>query len=316
MPSVYVLILNYLTYSETIRYVAELKRQQGISLSILVVDNCSPNNAYAALQEAFNSDPAVDLIRTHRNGGYAFGNNAGLRRLSGKPFDYLLISNNDIRLDDEQLILRLVEAYRELPSAGFAAPRMMVGGVEDRKHEAWKLPRFRDDLLASLRTLYALADLAGMTNRYRFPDRDHGARQVDCLNGSFFLGSREVFRLMGPMDENTFLYGEESIMGQKIKALGLKNYLVRSLRFHHDLGGTTRKIKSVARLQRYWLESAVYYQKTYNGMGPAGAAMLRFLYWCWTAETRIWHLFIGQKNKTRRQHLTPGLSAYTKEKKV
>ena len=123
MPSVYVLILNYLTYSETIRYVAELKRQQGISLSILVVDNCSPNNAYAALQEAFNSDPAVDLIRTHRNGGYAFGNNAGLRRLSGKPFDYLLISNNDIRLDDEQLILRLVEAYRELPSAGFAAPR-------------------------------------------------------------------------------------------------------------------------------------------------------------------------------------------------
>ncbi len=285
IPTVTVLILNYLTWQDTVCYAADLKRQTGIRLFVLIVDNCSPNGAFEQLSAVFAADPAVGVIQTDRNGGYAYGNNAGLRHLQGRETDYIIISNNDVRLHDPELIRNLVAAYRQLPAPALVAPCMFVGGKEDQKHQAWRLPRYRDDLFASLRTLYWLADGLRLTNRYSFPAGDRSVHRVDCLNGSFFTGKKEVFDQLGPWDENTFLYGEESILGQKIRTLGLNNYLVRSLGFHHELGGTTRRVKSAVQLQRYWLESAVYYQKKYRNAGRVKVFILQSLFSIWVVET-------------------------------
>lgn len=285
MPAITLLLLNYLTWQDTLRYVTELKQQTGIRLFLLVVDNCSPNESFEQLSKAFVDDPDVTVIQSERNGGYAYGNNFGLCYLAGRPTDFILISNNDVRLDDPRLIRNLADEYERLALPAFAAPCMFVNGKEDRKHQAWQLPRYRDDLFGSLRTLYWLADRSGLTNRYKFPANDCSSQRVDCLNGAFFLGKKSVFDRLGPWDENTFLYGEESILGQKIRALGLNNYLVRSLRFHHELGGTTRRVKSAIQLQRFWLDSAVYYQQKYRGAGRVKVFFLQWLFGIWIAET-------------------------------
>lgn len=287
MDTVFALILNYVSYPETLRYVENLKAQKGIKLSVLIVDNYSPNDAFTRLKKVFENDPLVEVIQSEYNGGYAYGNNFGLQYLKDRPFDYLLISNNDILLDDDLLLCELVNAYKKIDRAGFIAPRMLVGGKEDQKHQAWKLPRVRDTIFSSLRLLYRLASLLNLTNRYRFDPEDRQLRPVDCLSGSFFLGAKTLFYDIGRFDEHTFLYGEESILGQKIRRKGLQNYLLRSRYFHHQSGKTARNLYSLFRLQRFWLESMLYYHRRYHKIGVLEKALLYFLLGFWVLETFV-----------------------------
>ncbi len=301
MKSVCVLTLNYGAPQDTIQYVHNLKQQQGIALSILIIDNCSPDDSYEIFNTQFSNDEQVTVIQSGRNGGYAFGNNVGLRYLENQAFDFLVISNNDISLDDDYLLCKLTAGYDDLRRPAFVAPCMYVNGEEDRKHQAWRLPTYWDDVRVSLRSTYFLGKLLGMTNRYFFPISDPSTKPVDCLSGSFFMGQKDTFYQVGLFDEATFLYGEEAILAQRVKQLGLQNYLIRSLRFHHDWGKTTGRFFSSAKLQRYWLESTVYYQRKYNGIGEVKVGFLRLLFWCWRLETKVLSLH-GFWSSTKRQH--------------
>lgn len=291
MIRVCILIINYLSYRETLWYIRNLQAQKGVRLSILVIDNHSPNESHTVLSRELAEFQDIKLLQSGHNGGYAFGVNTGLRYLVGKAIDFILISNNDIRLDDPYLLQNLIREYNKLPKAAFIAPSMYVGGREDQKHQAWKIPRLTDDLLASLRTLYSIARFLGVSNRYAFPAGNRKAEAVDCLSGSFFMGSKDIFYRLGLWDENTFLYVEETILGWKVKKEGLQNYLIRSLCFHHALGGTTREVHSQAQLQKHWLESTIYFQNTYRGVTRRRLALLRFLFQLWLLETLAVNFF-------------------------
>lgn len=285
MDRVCVLIINYICYWKTLQYVRNLQAQQGVSLSIVVVDNHSPNESYTVLQRELPRFRSTTLLQSSINGGYAFGVNAGLRHLAVKAVDFILISNNDIRLDNEFLLQALAREYRRLHGAAFIAPSMYVNGREDQKHQAWKIPTLGNDILASMRLLYFIGAFLGFSNRYAFPAGKRKAEAVDCLSGSFFMGSKEIFCQTGLWDEQSFLYMEESILGWKVNKLGRQNYLIRYLHFHHELGGTTRRLHSPAQLQKYWLESTIHFQHTYRGVAQWQLFVLRLLFCLWLAET-------------------------------
>ncbi len=298
MTSVCVLVLNYGAAQDTIQVVHNLKQQRGINLSILLIDNCSPDDVYVILNAAYANDSQVTVLQTERNGGYAYGNNFGLRYIENQDYDFVVISNNDIHLEDEHLLQKLSLAFAKLERPGFIAPCMYVDGEEDRKHQAWRLPTYWDDVRASLRSGYLLAKLLGISNRYHFPLEDQSNRAVDCLSGSFFMGQKATFYRVGLFDEHTFLYMEESILAQRVKQAGLQNYLIRSLRFHHDWGKTTGRFFSSVKLQRYWLESAIYYQRKYNGIGWIKVGFLQVLFWCWRLETGMLSIFRKEGDST------------------
>ncbi len=304
MDAVSVLILNYMSYRETLGYIANLKQQKGIQLSILVVDNHSPNESFEALRRHFRNDEQVSVIQSGFNGGYAYGNNFGLRYLQRTNPDFILISNNDIYLDDLRLIADMVKEYRQLPNIAFLAPSMYVGGKEDQKHQAWKLPRLRDSLIASLRITYALAERLQWANRYYFSEKDKNTRPVDCLSGSFFIGAGPVFYHLGMFDENTFLYMEEAIIGHKVKEHSLQNYLMRGRRFRHAHGKTSRSLHSQAQLQWQWLRSAIYYHRHYQGASVAAVSLLLAFYPFWVVETLLLRFFRRLQFATFR-HDTP-----------
>lgn len=286
-----VLILNYVTWEETLHFVENLQQQRDIDLSVLIVDNCSPNDSFGHLSRACRNMAGVEVIRSDRNGGYAFGNNLGLQHLAGRKLDFIAISNNDLRIENPYLLRQLSAEFRRLPAmTALLAPCMLVDGREDAKHQAWRLPRLRDEFFASLRSLYWLADRLGLTNRYRFGPMDSATYPVDCLSGSFFLCRPGLLESVGGFDEGTFLYGEETILAHRIRQAGKQSFLVRSLHYHHLQAGTTRRLHRLARLQRYRLDSAVYYHRHYRHSGWAGLFLIRLLFYPWLLETAIMNL--------------------------
>lgn len=291
LPKIYVQILNYQNWEDTIKCVRDFLAQEAIDLKVLVIDNASPDGSYEKLETEFQTHPQVELLQTGENGGYAKGNNFGLAFLQDKVFDYLLISNNDVKLENPKLLYSLILQHQELPNIAFLAPAMFVDGQEDQKHQAWRLPRFRDEVMASLRILYFIGKQTIQTSRYQFPPSAMDPQKVDCLSGSFFLSTKAVMEELGGFDENTFLYGEETILGHKVKDLGLQNYLWRAQRYYHDQGGTTTRLHSLLQLQRYWLDSTLYYQAHYRNLAGWKLLILKFLYFCWVLETLLIQIF-------------------------
>lgn len=97
-----IIILNYNSKRDTIRYVNEIKNYDILD-TIIVVDNNSSNlNEFEDL-EKLKSDN-IYVIKSPKNGGYSYGNNYGLNYLDkniGKEYDYVVISNPDVEVSEE-----------------------------------------------------------------------------------------------------------------------------------------------------------------------------------------------------------------------
>ncbi|WP_351125104.1 glycosyltransferase, partial [Shewanella sp. T24-MNA-CIBAN-0130] len=94
--NVWIIIVNYKSYKDTASYVTKLLDQEGVNLSIVIVDNDSGNNSFEILTELFCSVPNVDVHQSGENLGYARGNNLGVILSDIKNDDLVVISNNDL----------------------------------------------------------------------------------------------------------------------------------------------------------------------------------------------------------------------------
>jgi GT2 family glycosyltransferase len=78
-PVVSAIVLNYLTWEQTVDAVADLLAQAAVELDVVIVDNASPNDSLAQLEARFGRHARVHILATEHNGGYARGNNRGAR---------------------------------------------------------------------------------------------------------------------------------------------------------------------------------------------------------------------------------------------
>lgn len=81
LQEVAVIVLNYSNYSMTMECVDRIKKSKS---SIVVIDNCSPNNSFEELSDYYKEVKNVSVIKSGRNGGYAYGNNEGIRWVKKK----------------------------------------------------------------------------------------------------------------------------------------------------------------------------------------------------------------------------------------
>ena len=295
LNSIYVIILNYQSYQDTIKYVECLQKQENINLNILIVDNCSPNKSFDILKKEFLEISNVDVIISERNGGYAYGNNFGLHYLEKKPADFVLISNNDIEITDTLLLSKMTQEYKKLANPAFIAPVMYSNGFLS-EYSAWRIPTLKDDIIESLRVT---SFMFKSRIKYKITDGDLNIMAVDCLPGSFFLSKKEIFYKIDLMDEKTFLYGEEVILAQKVKTLGLQNYLIKSLNYEHSNSQTISKQVNKFKMREYLTESKMYYHQKYFGYSILQTKILRILFQLWKVESILYEQIrkiVAQKN--------------------
>src|SRR5579859_4839366 len=75
-PLVYVVVLNWRGWRDTIRCIQQLIRLDYPACELVVVDNGSSDGSEEHIREAF---PDLPILQTGANLGYAGGNNVGIR---------------------------------------------------------------------------------------------------------------------------------------------------------------------------------------------------------------------------------------------
>jgi N-acetylglucosaminyl-diphospho-decaprenol L-rhamnosyltransferase len=274
-PVVGIVIVTYKSAALTtdcLRSIARERANSALEIRCVVVDNASGDAPAVgqAIEEASWSDWARVVVAP-RNGGFAYGNNLGLRELErdGRvEFMHLLNPDTVLRAG---AIDALVDFLRTHPRAGLA------GGIfENGDGSEWAIAFRFPSVLSEMEQGIRLGVVSRLLSKWRVPmNMGPDAAQVDWLAGASIMVRREVFSRIGGLDESFFLYFEETEFCHRAKAAGFEVWYVPASRVVHIAGQSTKVTERDAapkRLPAYWFDSRRLYFTMTRGKGHSWLA--------------------------------------------
>ncbi|MCR5507645.1 MAG: glycosyltransferase family 2 protein [Lachnospiraceae bacterium] len=198
---------------------------------VIIVDNCSPDGSYDRLRDAFKKSEA-DVIKTSENGGYAKGNNFGIRyAIEHYDPEYIFVANPDIAVSEKTLANMLKMMDKE-PDYAVMAPLVRQG------YNVWKLPGFAG-MIESLFLVWFNLDKRRIKKKLIASGRP--LADAGVVEGSFFVIRTEDYLKAGGFDERTFLYAEEIILAKRLKDAGKKVGVLPDERYDHMHSASIKK---------------------------------------------------------------------------
>jgi len=248
-------ILNYNSKEDTKNLVQNINKI--LDIPIVIVDNCSPSNDYEELKKLETKN--VKVIKSNRNGGYAYGNNLGIeyaiREFNPK---YIFIANPDIIIN-KSVVDEMLKVIQQDEKIGIVAPKMKTNNPKSLS--AWKMPSLKDDIVLSISLLNRIF---GNPLKYKSEICLKNAPvEVDVVQGAFFLVNVNALKKVGFFDEKTFLYGEERILAYKMKQKDYKVIFLPYVYFEHNVSNSVKKSFTNLNVYKFLLNSRIIYHKYY-----------------------------------------------------
>jgi len=233
-PVVSILVISYNTRAMTLDCLRSIAAETTLPHEVIVVDNASPDGSAAAIAEAF---PEVRLIASPENHGFAKGNNVAAEHARGK---YILLLNPDTLVLDAA-IDRLVAFAGRTPSAGIWGGRTLYpdgslnAGSCNGMQTLWSIFCRTSGLAIALRS------------SERFNPENYGAwdrgteREVGYVCGCFFLIERDFWNQLGGFDLTYVMYGEETDLCHRARALGARPRITPEATIVHYVGASSKR---------------------------------------------------------------------------
>lgn len=256
MNSLGAVILNYNDYDSTYRCVTNLAKFEVLDY-IVIVDNNSSDDSISLLKHNL-IDSKIEFLELNKNGGYGYGNNAGVMYLFNKYCcQYTIICNPDTYITENNLKACL-DFIKTKNDCIIVAPQMKNSDYTVNRTGAWRIPN-RVELL-----LFNLLVAPNSNLYYQNSDYENDYLACDCVAGSFLLVDTRKFIDIGLYDDNVFLYWEETIIGIKAKKKGYVTYLLPNISFIHNHSvSISKSIKSDYTQQKLMWKSRLYLLETY-----------------------------------------------------
>jgi len=216
-------IVTVLYNSESVLsdYFASLKNQTYQNFILYVIDNKSPDNALAlSIQLAQKNTFKTVFIENSDNFGVAKGNNIGIQKAIEDGCDMVLLSNNDVTLEEdtiEKLLSELVsrKASMAVPKIYYFGTRLFwAAGGSFHKKSGINIHRGLQQY-----------DIGQYQN----------TEQITFAPTCFMLIRKEVFEKIGLMDENYFVYWDDTdFVYRAIKQQETLWYVPESVVYHKE----------------------------------------------------------------------------------
>jgi GT2 family glycosyltransferase len=197
-----VIVLNYNGRRWLAGCLDALATQAGAPpFEVILVDNGSTDGSPALVRTQY---PAVRVVDSGANLGFAAGNNLGARQSAGR---YLVFLNNDT-VPERDWLSRLCAALDERPLCGLATSKLVLMDDPSR--------------LDSAGDGYLRAGGAYKRGHGR-PSADFGvSREVFGACGAAFAIRRELFERLGGFDESFFMVYEDVDLSYRARLAGFR----------------------------------------------------------------------------------------------
>jgi GT2 family glycosyltransferase len=239
------------------------------SFEVVVVDNGSTDGSQQMLKEQF---PDVLIVQNHSNVGLSRATNQGIQQAAGR---YVLLLNNDT-LVNEPSLEAMTKFMESTPSAG------AVGGKLLNPDGSFQGAGAR---FSSLLQEFLIATRLGELLYVGYPSHEIDDREtiVDWLSSACLLVRRVVFSQVGLLDEQYFIYGDETDFQFRLKQAGWNvYYLPQATTIHY--GG--RSLDRWRRRKMVYRGKMLFYRKNYGSFAAftlrlmlGGLTLLKTLLW-------------------------------------
>ncbi|TFE00022.1 glycosyltransferase family 2 protein [Jeotgalibacillus sp. R-1-5s-1] len=251
-PSVAIILLNWNAYHDTVDCLRSLENLNYRNFHVFVVDNDSKDQSWERLKAdeisgVFNLP--LTMIQSGKNMGCAGGNNIGFKAAYEKGYQYLWMLNNDTIADPDSL-QKLVEEMQSDRQIGIVGSKI----INMNNNLVW----------------FA----GGSINQYLGTSKPYGIdqheqekfnikKEVDFVVGCSMLFRRELLEIIGWLEEDYFIYYEDTDWNLKVKKAGMKIiYVPDSLIYHKESSST--KSEELSPYYAYYLMRNGYLFVTRN----------------------------------------------------
>ena len=234
-----IIIVNWNTKDLLIQCLKSLEQTlQRLKMEVFVVDNGSVDGSVKSVREKF---PGAIVIQNPINLGFAKANNQALILSKGK---YILLLNPDTQ-EKEGAIETLRAFMDNHPEAG-AAGAQLLNSDGSKQNSIANFPSLATELLnkSLLRWLFPKT----------FPGKERNISEpieVDSIIGACRMVRREAMEQVGLLDEDYFLFLEETDWCYRMKKAGWKVYHVPQAEVYHFQGKSAEKDKKRAKVEYY-----------------------------------------------------------------
>jgi GT2 family glycosyltransferase len=273
-PATWVVLVNYNGLDDTRRCLRSLEAPVGPAAPVVVVDNASAEDPTPALRREF---PWCDFIRSPVNGGWAGGNNVGIRHALARGAGLVVLLNNDTVVAPG-FAARMAEVAAAHPAYGILGP--VIRFLEPPHEVMTDGVRFNG------------ADGPGFFQRRPVPLAAAAVppvTEVDIVNGCCMLVRPEVFAKVGLVDERFFLVHEESDLCLRARRAGFRCGVFGEALVWHK--GSSAFARTGKRLQRYYDTRNLYlllgkHAAAHRGRGAARSRWeyLKYSYYRYALE--------------------------------
>ncbi len=228
-----VVLVNWNAATMTLNCIESLYKTEYQHLSIVVVDNGSQDDSVGLIRRTCSS---VVLIQNDQNRGFCAANNQAIDYALRHGFDAILILNNDTVVDREffhRCVMRMALSQCDIvvPKIYFLACPTHFWFVVGE---------------ANLHT--------GVFSNPFYRKEDKGevscTRDMEFASGCCILANAEVFRRIGGLDENFFMYCEDIDWSLRARAAGYRIVLEPEARIYHQVSFSGDK---AAKQRRFYM---------------------------------------------------------------
>jgi GT2 family glycosyltransferase len=234
----------------------------------ILVDNNSDDPGLNDIEKKY---PFIKVIRASRNGGFSYGNNIGIRASSG---DLILLLNPDTYIE-ENAIEKMVVRITSDEGLHFIGPQLLS---PDKSNQSYFLPKTYLTLwrhFCERLYLYRLFPNFTLCNSYYRMNMDYTREcYVEQLSGAAFLFKKSIIQTIGLMDENYFMYFEESDYCLQAKKNGLKMLYYPESKIIH-IGGLGSPANWDKSAERYSKSLKYYFRKNFGIVTLIAACLLQ-----------------------------------------
>jgi N-acetylglucosaminyl-diphospho-decaprenol L-rhamnosyltransferase len=254
---------------ESLRSVAAERPAAGFQIRAVVVDNASGDApSIAAAIESNGWRSWVTLVTAPKNGGFAYGNNLGITRAyEGHVPSYIYLLNPDAQVRPGAIgsLVRFLESHPEVGIAG--------SSFENFDGSDWRIAFHFPSLMSEMLQGMELGPLMRLFKRWNVAQEMTKVPQpIDWICGASMLIRPAALQSIGGMDQNYFLYFEETDFCYRAKKAGFPTWYVPESRVMHIRGQSTTVTDLTLgpqRLPPYWFESRRRYFAMTYGIGHA-----------------------------------------------
>lgn len=219
MPPVWAIVLMYGGEEITAACIDSLLEQTYPALTVLLVDNASPDGSGVRLRDRYRH---IRYLNTGANLGYAGGNNRGMRHALDQGAEYLLVLNNDTIVEPKCVEALVASAQQAPKKVGVVSPKILF---HDDPARIW----FAGGDYSVVRALGVHRREMELDD----PAESPRLEEMSFATGCCFLMPAGVARETGGFREEYFMYCEDLELSLRLMRSGHTLYYQPAARLRH-----------------------------------------------------------------------------------